>query len=422
LRTSSATFLIIERELLTHLKRIDSLAVPRANIIVLGEPVPGLRHWHELVTGATGRRAAATPRSPDRLLNLQYTSGTTGFPKACMLTHDYWLCLGLSSNEFFATELRRFYVGSSFYYMVGQRIFLNAMASGGCAFFPSKPTARRFMLDVAEHECDYCALFEMVYKQPSRPSDRDNKLKLATIFAFAPDNHADFQRRFNVYGQEFYGMTEIGGGAYMPAHRLRDMSGSGSCGVAAPFRELMIADDDGTPVPTGGIGELCVRGRGILTGYFGDSKATQEIFREGWFRTGDLARRDKDGFYYIVGRTKDMVRRSGENIAAREVEAVLRSLSDIQDAAVIPVPDDYRGEEVKAYIQLAPGVDPTSCTPERIIEHCCTRLAAFKVPRYIEYRKAFPLTDSQRVQKKALLTEKPDLRVGAYDRQEKRWR
>ncbi|MGY0777577.1 class I adenylate-forming enzyme family protein [Azospirillum argentinense] len=423
LKTSLAAFLILEAEFLPHLDALETVSLPPSSVIVIGDgALGGHRRWQVLMDEAQGRRAPSTPRSADAVLNLQYTSGTTGFSKACMLTNDYWLCLGCSSTEFFATDLRRFYVGSSFFYMVGQRILLNAMVSGGCAFFPRKPGAKRFMLDVAQLECDYCALFEMVYKQPARPSDAHNALKLATIFAFGPESHADFQRRFDVYGQEFYGMTEIGGGTYMPAHRIAEMTGSASCGVVAPFREAMIADEDGNPVPTGATGELCVRGRGLLKGYFGNEEATAQAFRKGWFRTGDLARVDSSGYHYILGRTKDMVRRSGENISAREVEVVLRTLDGIQDAAIVPVPDDYRGEEIKAYIQLAPGVDPSTCTPARIADHCGRHLAAFKVPRYYEYRDFFPLTDSQRVQKKHLLAEKPDLRVGAYDWQDKIWR
>ncbi|CAO3376138.1 Long-chain-fatty-acid--CoA ligase (EC 6.2.1.3) [Azospirillum argentinense] len=423
LKTSLATHMVLEAEFLPHLDALEAVRLDPSHIIVIGDAVSDRhRNWRVLMDEARGRQAPAIPRSMDATLNLQYTSGTTGFSKACMLSNEYWLCLGISSTEFFATDLRRFYVGSSFFYMVGQRILLNAMVSGGCAFFPRKPGAKRFMSDVSALECDYCALFEMVYKQPPRPSDADNRLKIATIFAFGPESHADFQRRFNVYGQEYYGMTEIGGGSYVPAHRLPEMTGSGSCGVAAPFRDLMVAGEDGKPVPTGETGELWVRGRGILKGYFGNDEATADAFTNGWFRTGDLCRVDSEGYHYILGRTKDMVRRMGENIAAREVEVVLRTLDQIQDAAIVPVPDDYRGEEIKAYILLAPGVDPGSCTPEFIADYCSRHLAGFKVPRYYEFRDSFPLTDSQRVQKKHLIAEKPDLRVGAYDRQDKIWR
>jgi acyl-CoA synthetase (AMP-forming)/AMP-acid ligase II len=369
-----------------------------------------------------GQKAPQVPRHRDNVLNLQYTSGTTGFPKACMLTNDYWLVLAISSSAFFGTPLRRLYMGSSLFYMVGMRILLNAMVGGGCVFIPRKAGAKRFMLDVSRFECDYCALFEMVYKQPALPSDAQNVLKIATIFAFGPEHHRDFERRFNVRGQEYYGMTEIGGATYVPAADLERMSGSASCGIAAPFRELKVVDEQGELVPTGEPGELWVRGRSMLKGYYRNPQATGEAFSDGWFRTGDVARVDAQGFYYILGRMKDMVRRSGENISAREVEAVLRGMPEIQDAAIVAVPDPYREEEVKVYVQLAPGCDASVVTPERIISHCAAHLAAFKLPRYIEYRASFPLTDSQRVQKKLLRTEKPDLRVGAYDAQEKVWR
>ena len=423
LQTSDAAFMVLEEEFLSHLGGLEKVRLPRSNIIVIGEQrTDGTRSWRHMMDRARGKTAPDIQRHRDELLNLQYTSGTTGFSKACMLSNDYWLCLGYASIGIFATDLKRFYCGSSFYYMVGPRILLNAMISGGCIFYPRRPSAKRFMPDVAQYDCDYCAMFEMVYKQPPRREASEHKLKLVSIFAFGAENHARFVERFDVFGQEFYGMTEIGGGTYVPAHRLGEMTGSGSCGVPAPYREVMLADGDGRAVPPGQAGELCVRGRGLLQGYYKNPEATADVFRGDWFRTGDLARVDERGFYYIIGRTKDMVRRSGENIAAREVEAVLRTMPQIQDAAIVPVPDAYRGEEVKVYIQLAKGILPAECPPDTIAEYCIGRLASFKVPRYFEYRDSFPLTDSQRVQKKVLLAEKSDLRVGAYDRQDQTWR
>lgn len=423
LETSDATYMVMESEFLPIFAQGKAERISNANLVVIDGGAPdGARAWADLMQQAHGKTAPSVARSRDNVINLQYTSGTTGFSKACMLTHDYWLVLAFSSSAFFGTDLQQLYVGSSLFYMVGQRILLNAMVFGGCAVIPRKAGAKRFMPDVSKYGCDYCALFEMVYKQPPLPSDAENSLKIATIFAFAPEHHRDFEQRFNVRGQEFYGMTEIGGAAYMPASDLERMSGSGSCGIAAPFRELRVVDEQGKPVPPGTPGELWVRGRGLLKGYYGNPEATAEAFTDGWFRTGDIAKMDADGYFYILGRMKDMVRRSGENISAREVEGVLRSMPAIQDAAVIAVPDPYREEEVKAYIQLAPGADTETVSPDAIIAYCASRLAGFKLPRYIEYRQTLPLTDSQRVQKKVLRTEKPDLRVGAYDVQEKCWR
>jgi crotonobetaine/carnitine-CoA ligase len=146
-------------------------------------------------------------------------------------------------------------------------------------------------------------------------------------------------------------------------------------------------------------------------------EATAAALRGGWYRTGDLVRADAEGFYYFLGRKKDMVRRGGENIAAAEIEAVLRTHPKIRDAAVIAVPDEIRGEEVKVYVLLAEGCAADELPPEEIVAHCADRLAAFKVPRYLEYRTAdFPRTPTMRVRKEELKTA-PDLTVNAWDRE-----
>jgi crotonobetaine/carnitine-CoA ligase len=137
----------------------------------------------------------------------------------------------------------------------------------------------------------------------------------------------------------------------------------------------------------------------MMDGYFADPKATAAAFDGGWFRTGDLAHLDGDGRVYLDGRIKDMIRRSGENIAAREVEEVLTAHPDVALAAVVAVPDDLRGEEVKAIVVAASGCPPS---PEALATYCGERLAGFKVPRFWEFRESLPLTPSQRVAKSAL--------------------
>ena len=131
--------------------------------------------------------------------------------------------------------------------------------------------------------------------------------------------------------------------------------------------------------------------------------------------------RDKDGFHYIVGRLKDMIRRSGENIAAREVEAVLTEIPGVLEAAAVGVKDPVRGEEVKAYLVLKPGVKSEDLPPQAVFDHCATRLAAFKIPRFVEYRDALPKTPSEKIAKQKLVEEKPDLRVGSFDRVSNSW-
>jgi len=200
-----------------------------------------------------------------------------------------------------------------------------------------------------------------------------------------------------------------------------DMIGSGSCGMPSPFREARIVDADDNPVKQGDIGELQVRGPGMLQGYYNRPEATAAALKDGWFRTGDLFRQDERGYFYIVGRLKDMIRRAGENIAAREVEAVLRGMPEVVEAAAVPVPDETRGQEVKAYIVLKPGVMPADLPPERLIAFCEANLAKFKVPRYIAYIEKLPKTPSEKIAKQVLVQGVADLRSGSYDRVAGKW-
>jgi len=154
----------------------------------------------------------------------------------------------------------------------------------------------------------------------------------------------------------------------------------------------------------------------MFKGYYKKPKETAEAFDGEWFRTGDLFRQDESGYYYIVGRKKDMIRRSGDNISAVEIENLLTSHPKILSASVLPVPDENRGEEVKAYIIPANGETPETIPPEEIISFCMQSIAEFKVPRYIEYTTEFPRTPSGKIQKHLLMAEKKDLTTDCYDR------
>lgn len=169
-----------------------------------------------------------------------------------------------------------------------------------------------------------------------------------------------------------------------------------------------------------------MRGRGLLQGYWNRPDADAEAFRAAedgglrWFRTGDLFEADEDGFLWLVGRLKDMIRRSSENIAAREVEAVIRELPQVEDCAAVPVPDAKRGEEVKIYVQLKPGISPAELPPEAILAHARGGLAAFKVPRFYAYVESFPRTVSNKIEKRNLVAGVADLRAGAWDAEAER--
>jgi crotonobetaine/carnitine-CoA ligase len=158
-----------------------------------------------------------------------------------------------------------------------------------------------------------------------------------------------------------------------------------------------------------------------MLGYWNNPEATAETIRDGWFYSGDLGYMDEGGQFHIAGRTKDMVRRAGENISAAEVEGVLVAHDKVTLAAVIPVPDPVRGEEAKAYIVLKDGETRDTVPPQSILDFAKSRLAAFKVPRYLEYVASLPLTPSERVEKHKLVKSRIDQRTGSYDATVREW-
>ena len=200
------------------------------------------------------------------------------------------------------------------------------------------------------------------------------------------------------------------------------MVGSGSCGLPVAFRECRIVDGEGIEVTTGETGELWVSGPGIMGGYYKRPEATDEVMRGKWFRTGDLFHKDRDGYHTIRGRIKDVIRRSGENIAAGEIEAVLYEMPEILDVAAVPVADPVRGEEVKICISLGPGIGSGDVPPDRIMAFCRDRLAKFKLPRYIEYRDRLPKTAKGSIAKRELYAEGKNPRLLSFDTVERVWR
>lgn len=424
LRTADAAFFLIEEALADVLDHPHGIEVAKERIVVIGDGgASGLTTWDALLRGAQGRSAPIARPDVDRVLNLQYTSGTTGFAKACLLTHRYWLICALTHRAIVATALRRIYASTSFYYMIPQRMLVQAMFDGACLVFPKTPSAARVIDDLTTYDLEFCAPFRSLMKQPERPEDRQTRIRISMsgLGDMSRGEQGEFHRRFDFPVQNIYGMTEYGVATYVPAHRIIELEDTGTIGVPAPFRQVAIFDADGKPVPAGTRGEICVRGPGMLLGYYGNETATAEAFRGDWFHTGDIGWMSEQGLFFLAGRNKDMVRRGAENISAVEVETVLRLMPEIIEAAVIPVPDAYHEEEVKAYVQLKPGETPQSASPEKIFAHCDEHLAPFKVPRYIEYRDHFDLTETFRVRKKLLKTERADLISGSFDRRSGGW-
>ncbi|WP_370937444.1 AMP-binding protein [Amycolatopsis sp. cg13] len=344
--------------------------------------------------------------SPDTLANLQYTSGTTGFPKACMLTHDYWTSIawgcaaaaGLGDDDVLLTA-------QPFSYMDPQWNTVLALTVGAPLVVLPRFSASGFMADVRRHGATFCYVLgsmpTLLFKQPPADDDRDNSLRAVFCSAIPAALHARLEDRWDAPWREVYGMTESGIDLISPLDDAGAV-GSGSIGRPVPTKRVRIMDPDGVEAPAGTPGELTVSGAPMMLGYWNRPEETARTLRDGWLRTGDLAVADDRGEIRLVGRIKDMVRRGGENVASAEVEAALETDDLVVAAAVVAEPDEVLGEEVKAFVQLAAGATGDRTTAEAIIGRVSERLARFKVPRYVEFVAEFPRTPSERVSKPAL--------------------
>ena len=418
LSDSDASFLVYDPMFAAVVEAVadDSVNISPERMIVLGEKGDKPGHAFAEVV-ASGRSPFVPPVSVQAsdLLSIQYTSGTTGSPKGCMQSQDYWLRLSLVAANFQLLTLENILVTFPMFYLDPQLQLLMALRGNGTAFIAAQHSLSKFRDWIRDYHIHVATITPPVFRaMPETAEDGDNDLRYISAFYHKEDTHAALEKRFNCVGRDAFGMTEVGVALYTPVAATHKV-GAGTVGLAAPYREIMIADEQGNEMPRGEAGELCIAGDGLFWGYYKKPEANRESFRGKWFRTGDVATMDAEGYVSIVGRLKEMIKRSGENIAAIEVQEVLAEHEAIVEAAVIGVPDPMRNEEVKAYILLAEGQTPETVPPQAIQTHCLERLSKFKVPRYISYVDDFPRTPSNKIAKSKLTAGVDDLKKGAFD-------
>ncbi|MET9544496.1 AMP-binding protein [Streptomyces sp. NPDC006627] len=363
--------------------------------------------------------------APSHLANLQYTSGTTGFPKACMLSHDYWLrtaWLMALAAELHADDV--VLTAQAFSYMDPQWNALMCLMGGVPLVVLPRFSASGFWSAVREHGATLTYVLGtmplLMSKQPRHPLDRDNSMRLVLCSGIARERHRDFEERWGAPWREVYGSTESGLDLFVPPYAAETV-GSGAMGLPPQGKEVLVVDGAGSQLPTGEAGEIVVRGKPMMDGYWNHPEATARAFRGGRFHTGDLGFRDEAGYIHHAGRLKDMIRRGGENISSAEVEAVLEGHSAVLAAAVVAIPDPLFEELPKAFVQLRPGRVPDAGTATSVLDHARRRLARFKVPAYLEFVDAFPMTPSARIQKRKLLEPARDQRAGSFDAARDAW-
>ncbi|MFB9688118.1 ATP-dependent acyl-CoA ligase [Amycolatopsis plumensis] len=373
----------------------------------------------ELRTDAEPPEFTPVPELP---VNIQYTSGTTGAPKGCVLPNRYWTTLAVSlATDFPAVgEDDVILTAQPFHYIDPQWNVALGLAGGATLVVLDRFHPSTFWAKVREHGVTwfYCLglMPTLLLRQEPSEADREHRVRAICASAIPHDLHAELEARWGVPWYEAFGMTETGGDIRMTAADHDETVGTGCIGRPSRDREVLIAGDDGKPVPRGETGQLLIRGIGLMHGYHDDPDATAKAFENGWFHTGDLARMDAEGRVYYVGRTKDMIRRSGENVSADEVERALLLHPAVRLAAVVAVPDELRGEEIKAYV-VCDGDRPD---PAELAAFCAGKLAYFKVPRFWAFADSLPMTPSERVAK-GELRKVADPRAGSWDAKAGAW-
>jgi acyl-CoA synthetase (AMP-forming)/AMP-acid ligase II len=348
---------------------------------------------------------------------LLYTSGTTGRPKGCMLDNAYFLragqwyaaldgvCSYRRDAERVMTPLPLHHVNAmAFSTMV-------VLAGGGCLVQLDRFHPRSWLDSARESGASivhYLGVMPaMLLSAAPSAADRSHGIRWGFGAGVDRKNHAPFEARFGFPLVEAWAMTETGAAACVMANHEPRHVGSNCFGRRESFVDIRLIDEQGLDVADCTPGELLVRSAGdeprrhFFSGYLKDEAATREAWEGDWFHTGDIVRRDAEGCFYFVDRKKNVIRRSGENISAVEVESVLNEHPAVKTAAVAATPDPLRGDEVLACIVLRDDADASS--PSRlaasIVEHALAQLAYYKAPGFVAFVDSLPLTASQKIQR-----------------------
>ncbi|MEZ5149736.1 long-chain-fatty-acid--CoA ligase [Rhodococcus zopfii] len=358
-------------------------------------------------------------RCPTDTAVVLYTSGTTGRPKGAELTHANMVLNALTANRLFDSNPLRhdtYLLTLPLFHSFGQTVTMNAGLSVGATLVLMPRFEAKSALDLmlAESVTVFAGVPTMYWALLGAVDESVDVKRIARTLrraisggaALPVDILTRFAERFGVGILEGYGLSETS-----PLAMFSDPEQDprpGSIGIPVWGIEAMLIDEHENPVAEpDAVGELALRGHNIMKGYLDRPEATAEVLRDGWFRTGDLARRDDDGFYYIVDRAKDLIVRGGFNVYPREIEEVLMSHPSVSLAAVVGTPDERHGEEVKAFVVPEPG---ERLGEAELIDWCKEQMAAYKYPRRIEFMTVLPMTATGKILKRALIESAPSPR------------
>ncbi|MFQ5400972.1 MAG: long-chain fatty acid--CoA ligase [Anaerolineae bacterium] len=342
-----------------------------------------------------------------------YTSGTTGRPKGAELSHaNMVMNARLSDNMYEKQEGDVLMIVLPLFHSFGQTVLMNSgfYRGGTLTLLPRfDPNAALAVMErdnvtiFAGVPTMYWAMLNLPGAEEKYDLDKiaDNLRLCASGGAAMPvEVMKSFEDKFKVSILEGYGLSETSPVATF--NRVDRVRKPGSVGVPVWGVEVRIVDEEDNDVPVGELGEILIRGHNVMKGYYNKPEATAEAFRNGWFHTGDIGKYDEDGYLYIVDRVKDMIIRGGFNVYPREVEETLMAHPAVSLAAVIGIPHDQYGEEIKAFIVLKEGAQVSE---EALMAWSKENMAAYKYPRYIEFRDTLPMNATGKILKTELRQE-----------------
>lgn len=344
----------------------------------------------------------------NELASIIYTSGTTGAPKGIMLSHN-----NLATNM---ESIRQYLPINSedrvlnvlpFYYSYGNTVLHTNL---GCGATIVLENSMMFPVKIAESMEKHKAtgfygvgsIYALLLSRANLHKHDLTSMRYMTL-AGGPMAPAHIEKIMQtIPSAEFYmmyGQTEATARlAYIPADLIQDKLGS--AGKAIPGVRLEIRDENGDPLPIGEEGEIYATGDNIMMGYWNNPEMTKEVIKDGWLRTGDIAKMDGDGYLYMTGRRTDMIKSGANRISPKEIEEKLAELDGIEESAAIGIPDEVMGQVIKVYIVKTEG---SEITEQKIMKHCKDKLAQFKLPKQIEFIEKLPKTPSGKLQRFKLL-------------------
>ncbi|MBI5091720.1 MAG: long-chain fatty acid--CoA ligase [Candidatus Hydrogenedentes bacterium] len=371
-------------------------------------PLPGIPTMQEDMSGRP-TNFDTVQTDPDDTAVILYTSGTTGHPKGAELTHSNLVMNAIVSRDLsHGTPDDIQLVALPLFHSFGQTSQMNAGFLGGCTLVLLPRFEATEVLEAMQNESVtiFCGVptmyWELLHQAGAGNHDIEKigkhlRLGVSGGAAMPVELLRQFEEKFKVTILEGYGLSETSPTATF--NRMDRPRKVGSIGLPVWGVEMRVVDDDMNDAPADTPGEIVIRGHNVMKAYYQNPTATEEAFRGGWFHTGDIGKKDSDGYFYIVDRSKDMIIRGGFNVYPREVEETLMTHPKISLAAVIGVPHDEYGEEVKAFIVPKEGA---SVTPDEIIAWAKKEMAGFKYPRCVEIRSSLPMGATGKILKTEL--------------------